>query len=63
MTTQNAQECPINSLQIVPYGNQWQAIKVRTEPTLEEIIAKIILQLDTINGQIDNINSQLKTLQ
>ena len=36
-----------------------------TEPqeSLDDIIANILLQLDTINAQIDTINSQLKSLQ
>jgi conjugal transfer/entry exclusion protein len=63
MTTQNAPECPTNSLAIVPYGSQWQAIKVRQEPTLDEIMAKVCNQLAQIETQIDTINNQLKNLQ
>jgi len=33
------------------------------QETLDEIITKILCQLDTINGQIETINSQLKSLQ
>jgi len=33
------------------------------QETLEEIIQKILFQLDTINGQIEDINSTLKSLQ
>jgi hypothetical protein len=33
------------------------------QETLDEIIQKILLQLDTINGQIETINSTLKNLQ
>lgn len=33
------------------------------QETLDEIIQKILCQLDTINGQIEDINSQLKTIQ
>ena len=62
MTTQNAQECPTNSLAIVPHGNQWQAIKTPSEPTLEEIIAKVCQQLEAIENQIETINTQLRNL-
>jgi len=62
MTTQNAPESPTNSLSIVPHGNQWQAIKVTQEPTLDEIIAKVCQQLEAIETQIDTINTQLKNL-
>jgi len=62
MTTQNTQECPTNSLQIVPYGNQWQAIKTKQEPTLDEIIAKVCRQLEAIETQIETINNQLKNI-
>jgi hypothetical protein len=53
-------ECPTNSLQIVPYGNQWQAIKTRKEPTLDEIISKVCQQLEAIECQIETINATLK---
>ena len=33
------------------------------QESLDDIIANILLQLDTINGQIDTIKSQLKTIQ
>ena len=33
------------------------------QETLDDIIAKILLQLDTINTQIEHINSQLKTIK
>jgi len=62
MTTQNAPECPTNSLSIVPHGNQWQAIKVTQEPTLDEIIAKVCRQLEAIETRIETINTQLKNL-
>jgi conjugal transfer/entry exclusion protein len=62
MTTQNAPECPTNSLAIVPYGDAWQAIKVRTEPTLDEIIAKICQQLAQIENQVETINNQLRNI-
>jgi len=62
MTTQNAIECPTNSLAIFPHGNVWQAIKVTQEPTLEEIIAKVCRQLEAIETQIETINTQLKNL-
>jgi NAD dependent epimerase/dehydratase family enzyme len=63
MTTKNAPECPVNSLAIVPYGDHWQAIKTRQEPTLDEIITKVCNQLEAIETQIDTINTTLKTLQ
>ena len=63
MTTQTAPKRPTNSLQIVPYGEHWQAIKTRQEPTLEEIIAKVCQQLEAIETQIETINTQLKNLQ
>jgi len=62
MTTQNAPESPTNSLSIVPYGNAWQAIKTKQEPTLDEIIAKVCQQLEAIETQIDTINTQLKNI-
>jgi conjugal transfer/entry exclusion protein len=62
MTTKTAPEYPTNSLAIVPYGNHWQAIKTRKEPTLEEIIAKVCNQLEAIETQIETINNQLKNL-
>ena len=62
MTTQKAPECPTNSLQIAPYGNAWQAIKVKPQPTLDEIIAKVCSQLEAIETQIETINNQLKNL-
>jgi len=33
------------------------------EETLDEIITKILCQLDTINGQIETINQKLKAIQ
>jgi len=63
MTTQNAPECPVNSLAVSPKGEHWQAIKVNPRPTLEEIIAKVCQQLEAIETQIETINTTLKTLQ
>jgi len=60
MTTQNAPECPTNSLSIVPQGNQWQAIKTKQEPTLEQIVDKVCQQLAGIECQIETINATLK---
>ena len=34
-----------------------------SQESLDDIITKILIQLDTINAQIESINSQLKTLQ
>ena len=62
MTTQITPEAPTNSLAIVPHGNQWQAIKVTQEPTLDEIIAKVCRQLEAIETQIDTINTQFKNI-
>jgi len=62
MTTQTAPESPTNSLSIVPYGNQWQAIKTKQEPNLDEIIAKVCRQLEAIETQIETINNQLKNI-
>jgi hypothetical protein len=63
MTTQNAPECPANSLAIIPQGDAWQAIKTPPPPTLEEIIDRMARQLEAIDAQIEAINSQLKTIQ
>ena len=60
MTTQNARECPTNSLSVLPQGDHWQAIKVNPQPTLEEIIAKVCQQLAAIECQIETINATLK---
>jgi len=62
MTTHNASECPTNSLAVSPQGEHWQAIKVKPQPTLDEIIAKVCQQLEAIENQIDTINNQLKNL-
>jgi conjugal transfer/entry exclusion protein len=55
-------EAPTNSLSVSPQGDHWQAIKVNPQPTLEEIIAKVCRQLETIETQIETINHQLKNL-
>jgi len=49
MTTQTTQETAANEPETPP-------------PSLDEIIAKVLLQLDQINEQIEDINSKLRSI-
>jgi len=62
MTTQNALETPTNSLAVTPQGDQWQAIKTPTTPTLEQILDRMAQQFEAIDAQIEAINNQLRKL-
>jgi len=62
MTTQTAPECSTNSLAVIPQGDQWQAIKTPTTPTLEEIIDRMAQQFEAIDAQIQAINNQMSKL-
>jgi len=49
MTTQTTQETAENEPETPP-------------PSLDEIIAKVLLQLDQINSQIEQINNKLRSI-